>query len=87
MLYFRPVLTQGNNATTTYSVRKKAQRVAILVPHSEEWRVFVWMQNEKSAKNRDFIAYSAIKIQSQPPRRNPLHIAAKLSPMIVETFL
>jgi len=45
------------------------------------------MQNEKSAKNRDFIADSAIKIQSQPPRRNPLRIAAKLSPMIVEILL
>jgi len=45
------------------------------------------MQNGKSPKNRDFIAYSAIKMPAQQPRRNPLRTLAKLSPMIVETFL
>ena len=44
-------------------------------------------KNEKIAKNRGFIAYSAIKIQPQLPYRNPLRIAAKLSPMIVEILL
>ncbi len=45
-------------------------------------------KNEKNCKkNRGFIAYSAIKIQPQLPYRNPLRIAAKLSPMIVEILL
>jgi len=44
-------------------------------------------KNEKSAKNRDFIADFAKIMPNKPPRRNLLRTLAKLSPMIVETFL
>ena len=44
-------------------------------------------KNEKSAKNRGFIAYSAIKMPNKPPRRNLLRTAAKLSPMIGKILL
>ncbi|WP_237777114.1 hypothetical protein [Alloprevotella tannerae] len=44
-------------------------------------------KNKIIQKNRGFIAYSAIKTPNKPPRRNPLRIAAKLSPMIVKILL
>ena len=37
-------------------------------------------ENKIIQKNRDFIAYSAIKTPNKPPRHNPLLTSAKLSP-------
>jgi len=44
-------------------------------------------ENKIIQKNRDFIAYSAIKTPNKPPRHNPLLTSAKLSPMIEKTLL